>query len=299
MLTATHPSPSILLSFRTRIHPSPRFPPFPLFPPPPRSHSLPYKEVLGKIRDGERPITVCFQKHAVSFGRRKKASSRGVAGKGAGVAAAAAVGASKGRAASASGADDDGSVVAAAPRMTYKDRVMLFQNTLKTPSLNMNVVQSLAFEGIPDYGEGTPGLRSIYWMILLGYLPLERDQWGETLKTKHQLYAEFKADLIAKPSHGDGESKEGGGGGGARRGIADDGGAAGGGGGRPGAGRGAGGKGGKGCRRCGGGTGGGDTGGGRGGGGGGGGGGRGGERQKGERGLMSVHSCGFHVPQRI
>ena len=232
MLTVTHtPSSPPPLPSRTRVRPSPLpcaflpFPPspFPPFLPSPPPHSLPYKEVLGKIRDGERPITVCFQKHAVSFGRRKKASSKGAigggaagkgaAGKGGGVAAAAAAGASKGRAASASGADD-GSVVAAAPRMTYRDRVMLFQNTLKTPSLNMNVVQSLAFEGIPDYGEGTPGLRSIYWMILLGYLPLERDQWGETLKTKHQLYAEFKADLIAKPSHGDGESKEGGGGGG-------------------------------------------------------------------------------------
>lgn len=46
--------------------------------------------------------------------------------------------------------------------------------------------------GLPDF----VGIRPIVWRVLLGYLPLERDQWDEVLLRARQAYEVFCADAV-------------------------------------------------------------------------------------------------------
>ena len=57
-------------------------------------------------------------------------------------------------------------------------------------------LQELAFQGITDE---VKGLRPLVWRVLLNYLPLERAQWDETLRSQLESYKSYVEDLIAKP----------------------------------------------------------------------------------------------------
>lgn len=59
----------------------------------------------------------------------------------------------------------------------------------------MSVIQKLAFQGIPD----KPRLRSIYWKLLLGFLPLQQSQWDSETKKQRQVYQDWVQELILDP----------------------------------------------------------------------------------------------------
>lgn len=59
----------------------------------------------------------------------------------------------------------------------------------------MSVIQKLAFQGIPD----KPGLRSIYWKLLLGFLPRQQSQWDSETKKQRQVYQDWVQELILDP----------------------------------------------------------------------------------------------------
>lgn len=62
--------------------------------------------------------------------------------------------------------------------------------------IDMDIVRALAFQGVPDM----EGLRSIYWKLLLGYLPPNKKEWPESLKQSRDLYDTWKEELILDPS---------------------------------------------------------------------------------------------------
>lgn len=89
-------------------------------------------------------------------------------------------------------------------------RLEAFQNGIRGPAIDIKVVRNLAFKGIlgmnhcfldssslgiPD----VPGLRAVYWKILLGLLPLDRNAWSEELVKRRATYAQFKRELIVDP----------------------------------------------------------------------------------------------------
>ena len=59
----------------------------------------------------------------------------------------------------------------------------------------MSVIRRLAFQGIPD----KPGLRAIYWKLLLGFLPLDQSQWESETKKQRQVYQDWVQELILDP----------------------------------------------------------------------------------------------------
>lgn len=72
-------------------------------------------------------------------------------------------------------------------------------NCLAVPdrAINRPELESLAFYGITDE---IKGLRPLVWRILLNYLPLEAEQWDETLRNNHVSYKLYREELIVKPS---------------------------------------------------------------------------------------------------
>lgn len=79
------------------------------------------------------------------------------------------------------------------PSDTKLDRYL---SALSKEVINLPELQSLASEGIPDYG----GLRATVWKLLLCYLPRNRDLWERELARKRSKYAALKEELLMNPS---------------------------------------------------------------------------------------------------
>lgn len=77
-----------------------------------------------------------------------------------------------------------------------KERVINFMKILGKRRINMLMLRSLSFRGIPN---DVPSLRPIVWRVLLGYLPRETAKWDQTLRHQRQSYEEWKKDLIVEP----------------------------------------------------------------------------------------------------
>ena len=60
-----------------------------------------------------------------------------------------------------------------------KERVINFMKILGKRRINMIMLRSLAFRGVPNEVQG---LRSVVWRVLLGYLPRETAKWEQFLK---------------------------------------------------------------------------------------------------------------------
>jgi len=76
----------------------------------------------------------------------------------------------------------------------FKERVESFEAAIYN-EVDFDKLRELSFGGIPD----SPGLRSICWKLLLGYLPNERKIWKEILEQKRNLYQEFCVELCIDP----------------------------------------------------------------------------------------------------
>lgn len=77
----------------------------------------------------------------------------------------------------------------------HKARIKAFEDVLNKDVINMEQLQKLAFNGVPD----EKGLRSCVWKILLHYIPQERSAWESTLLKKRQLYQQFIDEIIVSP----------------------------------------------------------------------------------------------------
>ncbi|XP_004927187.2 TBC1 domain family member 13 [Bombyx mori] len=77
----------------------------------------------------------------------------------------------------------------------HKARIKAFEEVLDQDVIDMQQLQKLAFNGIPD----DKGLRSLVWKILLHYLPQEKNARETTLIKKRQLYKQFIEEIIVSP----------------------------------------------------------------------------------------------------
>ena len=77
-----------------------------------------------------------------------------------------------------------------------KQNVINFFKILNKRKIQITMLRSLAFRGIPE--EVRP-LRRIVWMILIGYLPYETHKWEQHMKTQKKIYDDWERELIIKP----------------------------------------------------------------------------------------------------
>ncbi|KAJ2954467.1 hypothetical protein O0L34_g2745 [Tuta absoluta] len=77
----------------------------------------------------------------------------------------------------------------------HKARIKAFEDVLAQDVINIEQLQKLAFNGIPD----EKGLRSLVWKILLHYIPHEKNVREATLQKKRQLYKQFIDEIIVSP----------------------------------------------------------------------------------------------------
>ncbi|CAH4038833.1 TBC1 domain family member 13 isoform X1 [Pieris brassicae] len=77
----------------------------------------------------------------------------------------------------------------------HKARIKAFEDVLSTDEIDINILQSLAFNGITE----EKGLRSLIWKIFLHYIPKQRNKWEATLKKQRSLYKEFIEEMIVSP----------------------------------------------------------------------------------------------------
>eukprot|EP01128_Nolandella_sp_AFSM9_P012792 TRINITY_DN9623_c0_g1_i1.p1 TRINITY_DN9623_c0_g1~~TRINITY_DN9623_c0_g1_i1.p1 ORF type:complete len:303 (-),score=67.63 TRINITY_DN9623_c0_g1_i1:721-1629(-) len=90
-----------------------------------------------------------------------------------------------------------GEVVPPQPRRrTYQERLQELEEVLLAEVIDLPKLRSLAFAGLP---EGR--LRALTWKILLGYLPLRREDWPEELARHRSLYRDWHNDLDIDPFH--------------------------------------------------------------------------------------------------
>lgn len=80
----------------------------------------------------------------------------------------------------------------------FKARIKVFENILNQDVINIEELQKSAFKGVPD----EKGLRALVWKILLGYIPLDKSVWENTLQQKRQLYQQLIEEIIVSPGGG-------------------------------------------------------------------------------------------------
>ncbi|KAH3744153.1 TBC1 domain family member 13 protein [Pelomyxa schiedti] len=70
-------------------------------------------------------------------------------------------------------------------------RISQFKDALLGPRVNLHLIKQLAFTGIPEISP----LRSVYWKLMLNYLPLEVSQWNCTLDHHRSQYWDWYKEL--------------------------------------------------------------------------------------------------------
>ncbi|XP_068695317.1 TBC1 domain family member 13-like isoform X1 [Montipora foliosa] len=88
--------------------------------------------------------------------------------------------------------------------MAFKQRVSEFQSVLSAREIDLKHLKRLCFSGIPDGS----GIRSLCWKLMLGYLPLQRDLWPETLKCQRATYKQFVREFIIEQCKGTKSGKD-------------------------------------------------------------------------------------------
>ncbi|ROT84455.1 putative TBC1 domain family member 13-like [Penaeus vannamei] len=69
----------------------------------------------------------------------------------------------------------------------YKARLQEFDRILSQDVVDLKALRRLCFTGAPEEG----GRRALCWKLLLNYLPLDTNQWDETLRKKRAQYQHF------------------------------------------------------------------------------------------------------------
>ncbi|OLL24890.1 TBC domain-containing protein [Neolecta irregularis DAH-3] len=81
--------------------------------------------------------------------------------------------------------------------MDYKERLSKLRRLLGSSGaviVDLSQLRELSLRGIPD-----DNLRPLTWKLLLGYIPLEKDQWNATLTSKRDAYYDYLRDLLQDP----------------------------------------------------------------------------------------------------
>lgn len=73
------------------------------------------------------------------------------------------------------------------------EKTDLYLQAFQMTDINLQVVQSLSFHGIPDE---IKGLRSLGWRLLLGYLPKDKAKWAATLDQNLKDYESFIKEFM-------------------------------------------------------------------------------------------------------
>ncbi|CAL0306415.1 unnamed protein product [Lupinus luteus] len=89
--------------------------------------------------------------------------------------------------------DDAVSYLPSADEISRQAQIM---TELSRKVIDMRELRKLACQGIPD----SPGIRSIVWKLLLGYLPPNHGLWSSELANKRSQYKQFKDDILMNPS---------------------------------------------------------------------------------------------------
>ncbi len=76
------------------------------------------------------------------------------------------------------------------------ERISNFLKILNKTKVNMVLLKSLAFAGVPT--ECT-GLRGVVWRLLFGQLPVEPQKWESFLQLRQSQYDSFRKDLVIIP----------------------------------------------------------------------------------------------------
>jgi hypothetical protein len=79
---------------------------------------------------------------------------------------------------------------------SHTTRKSAFHQALSSELINLRDLRSLADGGFPD---ADPSIRAQVWQLFLGYLPLERSQWGQTITKKEAEYLQFCRELVIDP----------------------------------------------------------------------------------------------------
>ncbi|EFA75392.1 TBC1 domain family member 13 [Heterostelium album PN500] len=79
--------------------------------------------------------------------------------------------------------------------ITFSERIHYYKEALKPSNLDLTIIQHLAEQGIPE----SQGLRSLYWKILLRYLPLDQSHWETSLKSSREIYHDWVNELMINP----------------------------------------------------------------------------------------------------
>ncbi|KAK7247093.1 hypothetical protein RIF29_41970 [Crotalaria pallida] len=92
--------------------------------------------------------------------------------------------------------NDSDDAVSSLPSAEEISRQAQILAELSRKVIDMRELRRLACQGIPD----SPGIRSIVWKLLLGYLPPDRGLWSSELANKRSQYKQFKDDILMNPS---------------------------------------------------------------------------------------------------
>ncbi|XP_027237861.1 TBC1 domain family member 13 [Penaeus vannamei] len=78
----------------------------------------------------------------------------------------------------------------------YKARLQEFDRILSQDVVDLKALRRLCFTGAPEEG----GRRALCWKLLLNYLPLDTNQWDETLRKKRAQYQHFVEEMVVEPA---------------------------------------------------------------------------------------------------
>ncbi|EPX72828.1 GTPase activating protein [Schizosaccharomyces octosporus yFS286] len=80
--------------------------------------------------------------------------------------------------------------------MDYKERLKRFTTILNSPNpVSLPGLCGLCLQGVPD----EHSIRSKAWMLMLEYLPTDKSQWKEVLRSHRETYTSFIQELLIDP----------------------------------------------------------------------------------------------------
>mmetsp|Transcript_6766 Transcript_6766/g.11814 ORF Transcript_6766/g.11814 Transcript_6766/m.11814 type:complete len:319 (-) Transcript_6766:63-1019(-) len=71
----------------------------------------------------------------------------------------------------------------------------MYREAVLAPNINLKNVRKLAFAGIPEEA----GLRARYWKLLFAYLPLNREDEQRELRSRREIFQQFREEFIIDP----------------------------------------------------------------------------------------------------
>lgn len=87
-------------------------------------------------------------------------------------------------------------VVYSAKSSLEEARIQSLNVVLNKSEIELEVLQQLCFDGIPDKPRS---LKATCWKVLLGYLPIKTSSWDSVLEEQRRTYASYLEDIFHNP----------------------------------------------------------------------------------------------------